>query len=121
MRAESEYHRFGTLAYLAAYDVHRAQVSGRCGPATGIKPFTALVDQVMGAEPYASAPRVFWIVDNGASHRNWAAAARLANAYPNAQMIHLPVHASWLNQVVRHEVACDERRSSKGDWLMTVT
>jgi hypothetical protein len=38
-------------------------------------------------------------VDNGASHRNWAAAARLADAYPNAQMVHLPVHASWLNQV----------------------
>jgi len=99
MRAESEYHRFGTLAYLAAYDVHRARVLGRCEPTTGIKPFTALVDQVMQAEPYASAQRVFWIVDNGASHRNWAAAARLQDAYPNAQMVHLPVHASWLNQV----------------------
>jgi len=99
MRAESEYHRFGTLAYLAAYDVHRARVFGRCEPSTGIKPFTALVDQVMGAEPYASAKRVFWVVDNGASHRNWAAAARLSDAYPNAQMVHLPVHASWLNQV----------------------
>lgn len=77
MRAESQYHRFATLAYLAAYDVHRAQVIGRCGPATGIRPFTALVDQVMQAEPYASARRVFWVVDNGASHRNWAAAARL--------------------------------------------
>jgi transposase len=99
LRAESEYVRCGTLAYLAAYDVHRAQVTGRCEPSTGIKPFTALVDQVMAAEPYASAKRVFWVVDNGASHRNWAAAARLSDAYPNAQMIHLPVHASWLNQV----------------------
>jgi len=99
MRAESEYHRFGTLAYLAAYDVHRARVYGRCEPSTGIKPFTALVDQVMRAEPYASARRVFWVVDSGASHKNWAAAARLSDAYPNAQMIHLPVHASRLNQV----------------------
>jgi transposase len=99
MRAENEYHRFGTLAYLAAYDVHRARVFGRCEPSTGIKPFTALVDQVMTAEPYASARRVFWIVDSGASHKNWAAAARLSDAYPNAQMVHLPVHASWLNQV----------------------
>jgi hypothetical protein len=56
------------------------------------------VDQVMGAEPYASAKRVFWVVDNGASHRNWAAAARLSDSYPNAQTVHLPVHASWLNQ-----------------------
>jgi hypothetical protein len=99
MRAESEYHRFGTLAYLAAYDVHRAQVMGRCETTTGIRPFTALVDQVMQAEPYASARRVFWVVDNGASHRNWAAATRLSDAHPNAQMVHLPVHASWLNQV----------------------
>jgi transposase len=99
MRAESEYHRFGTLAYLAAHDVHRARVFGRCERSTGIRPFTALVDQVMAAEPYASARRVFWVVDNGASHRNWAAAARLSDAYPNAQMVHLPVHASWLNQV----------------------
>jgi transposase-like protein len=99
MRAESEYGRLGTLAYLAAYDVHQARVHGRCEETTGIKPFTALVDQVMTAEPYASARRVFWVVDNGASHRNWAAASRLASAYPNAQMVHLPVHASWLNQV----------------------
>jgi len=99
MRAESEYRRYGTLAYLAAYDVHRARVFGRCEPSTGIAPFTALVDQVMRTEPYASAKRVFWVVDNGASHRNWAAAARLSDAYPHAQMVHLPVHASWLNQV----------------------
>jgi DDE superfamily endonuclease len=99
MRAESEYRRFGTLASLAACDVHRAQVIGRCEATTGIRPFTALADQVMAAEPYASARRVFWIVDNGASHRNWAAAARLSDAHPNAQMVHLPVHASWLNQV----------------------
>jgi hypothetical protein len=36
-------------------------------------------------------------------------------------MIHTPVHASWLNQIVRHEVTCDEWRSSKGDRLMSVT
>jgi transposase len=99
MRVESEYARGGTLAYLAAYDVHRAQVTGRCEPTTGIKPFTALVDQVMSAEPYASARRVFWVVDNGASHRGWTAATRISDAWPNAVMVHLPVHASWLNQV----------------------
>jgi hypothetical protein len=58
-------------------------------------------------------------VDNGASHRNWAAAARLSDAYPNAQMVHLPVHSSWLNQVVRHEVACRYRYLSKEGWLMS--
>jgi transposase len=99
LRVEHEYVRAGTLAYLAAYDVHRARVFGRCEPTTGIAPFTALVDQVMTVEPYASAHRVFWIVDNGSSHNGWTAAKRLNDAYPNATMIHLPVHASWLNQV----------------------
>ena len=99
MRVESEYRRHGTLAYLAAYDVHHAQVIGHCAPTTGIAPFTALVTTVMTQEPYASARRVFWIVDNGASHRGWTAAARLSEAFPNAVMIHTPVHASWLNQI----------------------
>jgi transposase len=99
IRVEHEYVRCGTLAYLAAYDVHRAHVFGRCEPTTGIAPFTALVDQVMTTEPYASAHRVYWIVDNGSSHNGAAAAGRLTGAYPNATMIHLPVHASWLNQV----------------------
>jgi hypothetical protein len=99
MRVESEHRRHGTLAYLAAYDVHRAQVIRHCAPSTGIEPFAALVDRVMTREPYASARQVFWVVDNGASHRDWTAAARLAEAFPNATKIHLPVHASWLNQI----------------------
>ena len=99
MRVESEYRRHDTLAYLAAYDVHRAHVIGHCAPSTGIEPFTALVNKVMTREPYASARRVCWVVDNGASHRGWTAAARLTDAFPNATMIHLPVHASWLNQI----------------------
>lgn len=99
MRVEHEYAREGTLAYFAAYDVHRARVFGRCEPTTGIAPFSRLVEQVMTCEPYASARRVFWVVDQGASHKNWAAAARMSDAWPNARMVHLPVHASWLNQV----------------------
>ena len=99
MLVESEYRRHGTLAYLAAYDVHHAHVIGHCAPTTGIEPFTALAEKVMTREPYASARRVFWIVDNGASHRGWTAAARLHEAFPNTIMIHTPVHASWLNQI----------------------
>ncbi|MFV2021493.1 IS630 family transposase [Micromonospora sp. LOL_023] len=99
MRVNHEYDRGGALAYLAAYDVHRAHVIGLCQDTTGIDPFTELVDEVMTREPYASARRVFWIVDNGSSHRGHAAINRLAKRYPNAVMIHTPVHASWLNQV----------------------
>jgi transposase len=99
MRVNHDYDRGGALAYLAAYDVHRGQVFGRCEDTTGITPFTGLVTQVMTREPYASAKRVFWVVDNGSSHRGQAAIDRLAGQFPNAVMVHTPVHASWLNQV----------------------
>lgn len=99
MRVNHEYERGGALAYLAAYDVGRARVFGRCAPSTGIVPFMALVEQVMTCEPYASAKRVFWVVDNGSSHRGQAAIDRLARRFPNAVMVHTPVHASWLNQI----------------------
>ena len=98
-RVEFEYERHGTLAYFGAYDVHRAQLMGRIAPSTGIAPFTALVAQVMTTEPYASAERVFWIVDNGASHAGKASIARMGEAWPTATLVHLPVHASWLNQI----------------------
>ena len=58
-------------------------------------------------------------MDNGPDHRGQAAATRLARAHPNAIMICTPVHASWLNQIVRHEVACDEWNSSKEGRLMS--
>jgi hypothetical protein len=67
-RCELEYERGGTLAYLAAPDFHHANLFDRVEPKTGIDPFGRLVEQVMRAEPYASAQTVYWIVDNGSSH-----------------------------------------------------
>jgi hypothetical protein len=99
MRVEHEYERKGALAYLAAWDVHRAKLFGRCEPKNGIQPFGRLVDEVMREEPYASADRVFWIVDNGSSHRGQRSVKRLQGAWPNLCLIHLPTHASWLNQI----------------------
>jgi len=98
MRVQHDYKRRGALAYLAAWDVHHGQVTGRCEHTTGITPFSRLVRQVMTAEPYASADRVFWIVDNGSSHRGAASVKRMTEAWPNAHLTHLPVHASWLDQ-----------------------
>ena len=99
MRVEHEYQRGGALAYLAAWDVRRAKIFGRCEQTTGIEPFGRLVEQVMSQEPYASARQVFWIVDNGSSHRGKAAVERLKRAWPTLTLVHLPVHASWLNQI----------------------
>jgi hypothetical protein len=53
----------------------------------------------MRAEPYRSADRVFWVVDNGSSHRGQKAIQRLRKRYRKAILVHTPVHASWLNQV----------------------
>src|SRR6202171_365700 len=99
MRIEHEHHRCGGSAYIAALDVHHARVFGRCEATTGIAPFDRLVEQVMTRPPYNDARRVFWIVDNGSSHRGKASVARLKQQFPRLTLVHGPVHASWLNQV----------------------
>jgi hypothetical protein len=98
-RVEHEYARGGAWAYLAALDVHRAKVFGRCEQTTGIEPFGRLVAQVMAQPPYRNARRVFWIMDNGSSHRGQPCVRRLTRAFPNLVPVHGPVHASWLNQI----------------------
>lgn len=99
MRVEHEYERKGAWAYLAAWDVHQARVFGRCEHKTGMAPFGRLVRQVMRREPYRSADNVFWVVDNGSSHRGDRCQQRLARQWPNLTVVHTPIHASWLNQV----------------------
>ena len=99
MRVEHEYVRKGAWAYLAAWDVRRARIFGRCECKTGIAPFQRLVRRVMSQEPYRSASRVFWIVDNGTSHRGHRCQQRLTRRWPNLIVVHTPVHASWLNQI----------------------
>jgi hypothetical protein len=98
-RFEFDYRRNGTLAYLAGWDVHHAALFDRVEERTGIEPFGRLVEQVMTVEPYCSARTVFWIVDNGSSHAGQASIERLEGTYPNLRLIHLPIHASWLNQI----------------------
>jgi len=99
MRVEHEYERAGVVQYLAAWDVHRAVVFGRCEPKTGKAAFGRLVDDVMSQEPYRSARRVFWIVDNGSSHRGDRAAEDLQARHPHIITVHTPTYASWLNQI----------------------
>jgi hypothetical protein len=98
---EHEYRRRGTLAYLAAMDVHNPArgLFGRCEPRISNVAFDALVNDVMTTEPYASAQRVFWVVDNGTVHRGKPSIDRLQGAWPNLVLVHLPTHASWLNQI----------------------
>jgi len=98
-RVEHEYRRHGTCAYLAAWDVHRARLCGTVVARLSIPAFDALVARVMSREPYRSARRVFWIVDQGTIHRGARAAHRLQARWPKLVLVHLPTHASWLNQI----------------------
>ena len=98
-RFEHEYFREGAWTYLAAWDVHRAKVFGRCEKKTGIAPVDRLIGEVMSREPYQSARRVFWIMDNCSAHRGQKAVDRLRSQWPNVVLVHTPVHASWLNQI----------------------
>jgi DDE superfamily endonuclease len=98
-RIEAEYERNGALQYLAAWDVHRGMILGRCEKKTGIKPFGLLVDQVLEQAPYEQATRLFFIVDNGSSHRGKASVERLRRRDKRILLVHTPIHASWLNQV----------------------
>lgn len=99
MRIEHEYRRHGVCAYVAAWDVHRARLFGRVVEKISIEVFDGLVAEVMDQEPYRSARRVFWIVDGGTIHRGERAARRLQGRFPNLVLVHLPTHASWLNQI----------------------
>ena len=98
-RFEFDYNRNGTLAYLAGWDVHHAKLFDRVEPKTGREPFDRLVADVMSVEPYCAARTVFWIIDNGSSHAGQASIDRLEGTYDNLRLIHLPIHASWLNQI----------------------
>ncbi len=99
LRVEHEYRRRGTCAYQAAWDVHRARLFGHVVERSTIDCFDALVASVMSVKPYRSAKRVFWVVDNGTVHRGQRAIDRLRRQWPRLILVHLPVHASWLNQI----------------------
>ena len=116
-KIEHEYERLGAWAYLTARDVRRAKLFGRCEPATGIAPFDRLVAQVMAEEPYRSARRVFWILDNGSGHRGPKAVERLQRQWPTVIPVFTPIHASWLNQIEIYFSVVQRKVLTPGDFV----
>jgi len=101
---EFEYRRHGTATLLAMLDVFSGHVFHQTVAKSGVVPFMALVKQVVEQEPYRSAQRIFVIIDNGGAHHRNTFQARLNEAfplsdYPEIIAVHLPKHASWINQV----------------------
>ena len=115
-KIEHEYERMGAWAYLAAWDVRRAKLFGRCEPSNGIAPFDRLVADVMAEEPYRSARRVFWILDNGSGHRGPKAVDRLQRQWPTLIPVFTPVHASWLNQIEIYFSVVQRKVLTPGDF-----
>lgn len=101
---EFEYRRHGTAVLLALLEIGTGRVFHRTVPKNGIDPFRGLLQTVVEQEPYRSARRLFFVVDNGGSHSRQKFQARLdlwfpQPDYPEMIAVHLPKHASWLNQV----------------------
>jgi hypothetical protein len=90
IRVEHEYSREGAWTYLAARDIHRAKIFGRCEVQNGMASVERLVSEVMEQEPYKSARRVFWIMDNCSAHRGQKAVDRFRAKWPNGSSSTLP-------------------------------
>ncbi|HEV2165604.1 MAG TPA: IS630 family transposase [Thermoplasmata archaeon] len=97
-KVEFEYSRQGTLCFQGALDVRHGRVFGNFPERNTAEAFRAFVTTVMEEEPFATAPRVFWITDNGAAHHPKTFGTWLTGTYSQARAVHTPVHASWVDQ-----------------------
>ena len=98
---EHEYERGGALQYLAAWDVRRGSSWGAARPRRGSCRSGGWSSPGHGASPISHGRR-------GCSG-SWTTARRIAGETsvqavgsrptPTAILVHMPVHASWLNQV----------------------
>ena len=97
-KVEFEYRRHGTITFVGGLDVRSGKVFGAFPERNDAESFRKFVGEVMGQEDYAQAPRVFWVVDNGSAHHPKSFGPWLRSTYPNAHVLHTPVHASWVDQ-----------------------
>lgn len=103
-RREFEYRRHGTGVLLSLMDVANGQVFHQTVRKNGIQPFRQLIATTVAQPRYRGAERLFFVVDNGGSHSRQRFQERLEEwfprpEYPQMIAVHLPKHASWLNQV----------------------
>ena len=99
-RYDFEYKRHGTITLHAARDIRTGKIYWRFPRRSTKAEFRKLVLMVMKQEPFRSAKRVFWILDNGPCHHPNTFGPWLDEVWPGkAIAVHTPVHASWLNQI----------------------
>jgi hypothetical protein len=73
----------------------RASAGGARRPRSAL---SATLGPFLGLTPSEDSARtVYWIIDNGSSHAGNASIERMQQTWKNERLIHLPIHASWLN------------------------
>ncbi len=98
-RCEFEYERLGTQCYIAFLNVLTGRVFGQVHPSSGIEPFQATRRAFLQQPEARQAERLFLVLDNGPSHHPSPSPARLRELDPRLVPVHLPTHASWVNQI----------------------
>ncbi len=96
---EHEYERQGALNLLACLDVHSGQLWGQCYLRKRRAEVEAFVNELFAREPYASAQRIHFILDNCSSQHPNTFPTWVKQHYPKVRLHYLPTHASWLNQI----------------------
>jgi transposase len=99
VRLEHQYDRNGATIYQAAFITGTGTVRGHCVARNTRANFESLVEEVMADPICQTADRVFWIMDNGSAHHPATFRWWLKEKYPTAIGLHLPIGASWLNQI----------------------
>jgi transposase len=115
-RATHDYVRHGTTTLFAALEVATGRVEQACLPRHRHQEFLRFLKQVAKAHPRV---RLHVVCDNYATHEHPAMKAWLAR-HPRITLHFTPTSGSWLNMVVRHEAAREQRHSSKEDRLMSM-
>ncbi|WP_409470353.1 IS630 family transposase [Streptomyces sp. HC307] len=115
-RHEFEYRRHGTASIVAALEVTTGQTLIETIERNNAATFTAFLDRLDRLLPRDKEIHV--VLDNGSSRtakhtKEWLA------AHQRWHIHWTPPHASWLNQVVRHESRLRRADSPKEDRLMS--
>jgi transposase len=102
-KATHDYVRHGTTTLFAALEIATGKITDACYPRHRSDEFLLFLKQVAKAYPRV---KLHLVVDNYATHKHPTVQAWLAKN-PRITMHFTPTSGSWMNMVVRHEVARD--------------
>jgi len=96
---DSEYERKGAVQLIAAYQVGTGWVFGRCYDRKRKVEFYRFINQLMEQNVCKQSKKITLIVDGGPAHRPQTFPAWIAQNFENVEVVYLPKHSSWLNQI----------------------